>query len=175
MRSFGRKAWIGQAWLTAVMTLLTAVPHFDCRCPDGQFKPFCVSISRDASGCCCGGTCCSSIEGGRSCCRARSRVAPEQMQTGSCCQHQDRQTNGSPGNQPEVGPRGCTRTVAPAEVLTRSPGMTTVDKDLTTEALLPQAVDVVCRPTMAGAHPCWQSHQIAPPTDLIISLQRFLI
>src|SRR5260370_3243049 len=137
MGSFGRKAWIGQAWLTAVMTLLTAVPHFDCRCPDGQFKPFCLSISRDASGCCCGGTCCSSTEGGRSCCRARSRVAPEQMQTGSCCQHQDRQTNGSPGTQQEVRPRGFTINMAPAEVLPPPTRPTLVDKHVTPAAPLP--------------------------------------
>src|SRR5438552_5070598 len=154
MRSFGRKAWIGQAWLTAVMTLVTAVPHFDCRCPDGHVKPFCLSISRAASGCCCGGTCCSSTEGGRSCCRARSRVAPEQMQTASCCQHQGRQTNGSPGKQQEVGPRGCTRTVALADVLTRSNGMTIVGKDLTAGAFLPQAVDVVCLPTLVVSNTC---------------------
>jgi hypothetical protein len=29
--------------------------------------------------------------------------------------------------------------------------------------------------TMVGARSAWQAHQIAPPTDLVTALQRFLI
>src|SRR5438132_246346 len=159
MATFGRIAWIGHIWLTALATLVAGIPHFACRCPDGHVKPICIGTLFATSGCCCGGTCCSSSERGACCRRAPGRMAAEQLHAKSCCQHQVRQTNGEPAKQREVGPRGCTRTVAPAEVLTRSPGMMTVGKDLTAATLLPQAIDVVCLPKIADADPCWQSHQ----------------
>jgi hypothetical protein len=44
-------------WLTAVMTLIAGLPHFDCRCPDGRLKRYCLSLFFK-NGCCCNGACC---------------------------------------------------------------------------------------------------------------------
>jgi hypothetical protein len=176
MASFVRMARIGYIWLTALMTLVAGMPHFSCRCPDGHVKPLCTGTVSAASGCCCSGACCSSSKGGTSCCRAQNRVGANQLQARSCCKHQDRQTNGSPGKQQVFGARGCTRTLAPSGVFAFSYGKTIVSKDLIAGAFLPpQAVAVVYLPTMAGGTPSWQSHQIAPPTNLVTTLQRFLI
>jgi hypothetical protein len=177
MSSFGKIAWIGHIWLTALMTLVAGMPHFACRCPDGNVKPVCMGTLSAKSGCCCSGTCCSSFEGDTCCCGAQSRIAADQVQTGfQCCQHQDRQTKESRGNRPEVGHNSCTKTLAPSVLLTVSHGKTTIAKPLTDGALLPaQAVTVLSLTTMVGARSAWQAHQIAPPTDLVTALQRFLI
>ena len=59
MRTIGRTALTGLVWLTAAMTLVAGLPHFDCRCPSGQVKPFCLATASKKTGCCCGGACCT--------------------------------------------------------------------------------------------------------------------
>jgi hypothetical protein len=153
MSSLGSIAWIGHIWLTALMTLVAGVPHFACRCPDGQVKPFCMGTPSSKSRCCCRGTCCSPIEGGTCCCAAQSRTAG-----------------------PEVGHSNCTKTLAPSVLLTVGHGRTTIAKPLTAGALVAaQAASVVSLTTMARARSAWQAHQIAPPSDLITVLQRLVI
>src|SRR5438874_13612654 len=115
MACFARIAWVGHIWLTALMTLVAGMPHFACRCPDGPVKPFCLGPTSGTSGCCCSGTSGLSRQG--TCCRyTQSPRGADQLQARSCCQHQARQSNGSPGKQPEVGSRGCTRTLTASEV-----------------------------------------------------------
>jgi hypothetical protein len=41
----------GHVWLTAAMTLVAGFPHFECRCPAGQFKPFCLGFCSATHGC----------------------------------------------------------------------------------------------------------------------------
>jgi hypothetical protein len=133
----------------------------------------CLGTVSKTSGCCCGGTCCSSSEG-RS---GQSQMADGQFQTRSCCQHQHRQANDSPGKQQAVGPRGCTRIVAFSEVvLMPSHSKMTVGKDLTLRICLPlHAIAAARLPMVADGVPSWESHQVAPPADLLTTLQRLLI
>jgi hypothetical protein len=176
MRAFGRIAWIGQAWVTALMTLVTAVPHFDCRCPDGHVKPFCLSIARDASGCCCGGTCCSSTEGGTRCCGAHKQASSGQAQVTSCCNHQDRKTSSSTDHCQVVSHSGCTKTLAQPQVVTISNGTTAVAKAVTFPAFLsPQPAPLLSLPTMAHGYRGWEEHLLPPPTDLLTLLRRLII
>ena len=166
----GRIIRTGSVWSTMLMTLVAGLPYFACRCPDGHVKSFCLGTVSATSGCCCGGICCSSLKPFPCCSHAQS------LQTRSCCENRDPQVN-SPGKQPKVGPRGCTRTLAASElVLTLPDGKPTLAKDLTPAAgLAAQFISAVCLPTVADDHPCWQSHQVAPPIDLVITLQRFLV
>jgi hypothetical protein len=153
MGFFCNIAWTAYIWLTALMTLVAGMPHFACRCPDGQVKSFCMGTPSAKSGCCCRGTCCSSLDGGTCCCGAQSRIAG-----------------------PVVGHSNCTKTLAPSVLLTVGHGKTTIANPLTVGALLPaQAVSVLSLTTMVDARSAWQAHQIAPPTDLITVLQRLVI
>ena len=177
MRAFGRIAWIGQAWLTAVMTLVAAVPHFDCRCPDGRVKPFCLSIARDASGCCCGATCCSSAKGGTCCCGAHTQASSGKAQVISCCNHHpDQKTASSPTGHHAVGHSGCTKTLAQPQVVSISNGKTAFTKAVTFTAFLPpQPAPLLSLPTMAHGYPGWEEHLRPPPTDLLTLLRRLII
>src|SRR6516164_8009702 len=47
-------------WATAISTLFAGIPHFDCRCPNGHIKPFCLALLIGKTGCCCEGSCCAS-------------------------------------------------------------------------------------------------------------------
>jgi hypothetical protein len=173
MAFVGKSAWISFIWLTGVMTLVAGMPHFACHCPDGRVKPLCLGSVSEPSGCCCGGACCSSFAGRSD----PSWMAPGQFHTRSCCQHQQRQANASSGQQQAVGPQSCTRIVASCEIsLVPSRGKLEVGKDLTASAcLLLSAMESACPPAVAHGVYAWQSHQVAPPTDLTTTLQRFLI
>lgn len=46
---------VAQAWLMTVAALLAGVPYFDCICPGGSYKPFCLGLRMGAAGCCSGG------------------------------------------------------------------------------------------------------------------------
>ena len=172
MSAVSRIAWIGQAWLTAAMTLVSGIPHFACRCPDGDFKPFCIGTVSATSGCCCNSNCCSSADG--SCCRAQSQIAADQVQAQSCCRHQSRQSSNSPGKQQAIKAGSCAK--APASSGARiSQSKTILGKELTAQAFsAPQYVIVLGLQTMTG-HSSWQSHQLPPPTDLVTTLQHLLI
>ena len=172
MSAVSRIAWIGQAWLTAAMTLVSGIPHFACRCPDGDFKPFCIGAVSATSGCCCNSNCCSSADG--SCCRAHGRRAADQIQAQSCCRHQSRQSSNSPGNQQAIKAGSCAKAPVSSGV-SISHSKTTLGKELTARAFpAPQDVAVLDLQTMTGCS-SWQAHQLPPPTDLVTTLQHFLI
>ncbi len=177
VRAFGKIAWIGQTWLTAVMTLVAAVPHFDCRCPDGRVKPFCLGIARDASGCCCGGTCCSSNKGGTCCCASHKQASSGETRVTSCCNHhQDRKTSRSPDYRQVVSHSGCTKTLAQPQVVTISHGKAAFAKAVTFEAFLsPQPAPLLSLPTTGYGYPGWEEHLLPPPTDLLTMLCRLII
>ena len=42
MRLLGRRLWVAQIWMAAVMLPAAGLPHFYCVCPDGHIKPFCL-------------------------------------------------------------------------------------------------------------------------------------
>src|SRR5205807_1194809 len=79
-----RTARVGLAWVTAFMTLVTATPHFACRCPTGHVKPFCLALTSKTSRCCCAGACCSQAGGG-CCCRERRGNYPAPLAANEPC------------------------------------------------------------------------------------------
>ena len=46
------------SWLALVATVVANVPHFDCVCPNGDRKPFCLTFSFSGTACCTGEGCC---------------------------------------------------------------------------------------------------------------------
>lgn len=169
MRLFGRIAWMGQAWLTAVMMLITGIPHFSCLCPDGRVKPFCLNLASETLGCCCGGTCCSATNGGTCCRGAKNRVSTGQRQVAPCCGQKH-----SPTSHDAVGQRCCGKTVAQPDVYTVSPSKTSAAKIAPVVAfLLPVGAPALALPTVACGR--WEKHLQSPPTDLSTLLQRLLI
>jgi hypothetical protein len=97
-------------WLTAVMTVIAGLPHFECRCPGGRLKPFCLGTPSHTHACCCCG-------GGPCCCRSAAVAGPaaEEPAGPSCCARIDEPSapqQVSAGRPPSVQPKGCVRTLA---------------------------------------------------------------
>jgi hypothetical protein len=186
-------------WLTAASTLIANTPHFVCRCPNGQVKPFCLGSVSTESSCCCHGKCCSSsgsTEGG--CCTAKA--PPEKQEKhGSCCSRKSTRQNGpqpvisSPASDtspkvvhrsggkrvegPTVDRPGCQRTLAEREVAplsqpeTNAKGSASHSLTLLAEAPPGDSIPVL---TPVG-QTAWAFYRLPPPTDLVTLLQRFTI
>src|SRR5438552_3421011 len=86
MRCSGRRLWIAQVWLAALMLPVAGLPHFYCLCPDGHVKPFCLSSPSEESGCCCGGSCCGSVPAEGLDCKAAPSANPGEKTQCCCCQ-----------------------------------------------------------------------------------------
>jgi hypothetical protein len=163
-------------WLTAAMTLVAGTPHFNCRCPNGQVKLFCFGLTSKTTACCCNGGCCAKEEeDGKTCCSSQTDVAP------SCCccsnRHARRATAEleSKGISTGAARTGCcTKTLAAQEP--RS--VTSPEKKPAKAAVFGLHVASVVTPAR-GLFGTFQlpphEHQRPPPTNLVISLQHFLI
>src|SRR6266404_3334582 len=92
MLSGGRMAIIGGylkvcfVALTAAMTLVTGTPHVHCQCPNGNIKPFCLSMFSSESGCCCDGACCAFAPGASCCCHGQTADAKHSKKSSCCAQ-----------------------------------------------------------------------------------------
>jgi hypothetical protein len=177
MRTLGRTALAGLVWLTAGMTLLAEVPHFDCRCPTGRVKPFCVSFPWEKSTCCCGGGYCSDNPNGPCCCGGKKPSASGKAKNRSCCK-QHTQANGDP--RPEGRPVAtsacCVKTLAQQGLIAPGPAKETRGKDVGVYPVV--AAQPASFYPSAGSSPSRLScslHLLAPPADLVTLLQRFLI
>jgi hypothetical protein len=177
MRTLGRTALAGLVWLTAGMTLLAQMPHFDCRCPTGQVKPFCLGFTQEKSPCCCGGGCCSGNPNGPCCCGGKESPTGGKAKNRSCCNHQT-QPKGDPrpDGRPVANSASCVKTLAQQGLLAPGPAKETNGKDVGLRAA------VATQPTPfyppAGLSPGRLSdslHLLAPPADLVTLLQRLLI
>jgi hypothetical protein len=177
MRTLGRAALTGLVWLTAGMTLLAGVPHFDCRCPTGRVKPFCVGFTWEKSSCCCGGGCCSSNHNGACCCRGKKPPTGGNAKNWSCCKQHTAPNGGPrPEGRPVANSSCCVKTLAQQGLLAPGPAKETRSKDFGVRAA------VAAQPTTfyipAGLSPSrlpCSLHLLAPPADLVTLLQRFLI
>jgi hypothetical protein len=182
MRTFGRAAWVGQAWLTAFMTLVAGLPHLSCLCPDGRVKSVCLSVASESSGCCCGGTCCTPTSQGSTCCCKHKRGSPPKATASdgavrTCCQAQDERGPESSTKTEQVRSPGCTKTPATTGVTTISQKKTRGNDNSVVQVLCLSGQPNLCctAQSLSSSHPTWQSHEVAPPTDLVTTLQRFLI
>jgi hypothetical protein len=166
----------GFVCLTAIMTLVAGFPHFACQCPNGNFKPFCLGLSTDGSGCCCGSACCSKAgEGGCCCCAQSAHSSRKEAETSGCCQEKSRQTAKAGAQNYES--QNCTKTEAERPLFTGTIPSTTVGEDTTPGPFVAALPSLGClaRVVEPVGHHDWEIHLVAPPTDLVITLQHFLI
>lgn len=180
MLSSYRAVQTGAIWLTAIMTLVAGTPHFDCRCPNGNVKPFCLALLTGKTGCCCEGSCCAALPGddGEGLATCDSPFATAAKETCCCCQARQANAKGESGaGDARLGKSGCQKTLAQAAVaVAESPVKDTV------QALAAHPVAPVLAPVSGQDRfgPCdhltdYPSHRRPPPTDLVTVLQHFLI
>src|SRR6266850_4003434 len=82
MRLFGRSVlWSILTWLTVQSTLFAGLPHFQCQCPTGRLKPFCLGLASSPGKCCCGSRGCGSSQERGCCCRSASGSS----RASTCC------------------------------------------------------------------------------------------
>jgi hypothetical protein len=174
MRTLGRTALAGLVWLTAGMTLFAGMPHFDCRCPTGQVKLFCVGFTWEKSHCCCGGGCCSSGPDGPCCCRGKH--PPTGGKRPCCEQHTRPSDDPRPEGQPVAHSACCVKTLAQPGLLATGPAKEMPGRDVGLSTSVSSQATPFYSPASAspGRLSC-SLHLLAPPADLVTLLQRLLI
>lgn len=156
----------GQVWLTAVMTLVAGLPHFQCACPDGSTKPVCVEVASAAPGCCCDGACCGN--------HAAPGPQSQTIKAKSCCGHATGASAKSDRRHSMHG-SGCSRSLAAFDQIAVAPEERTcadAGPALQVAALsdsAPALAPAVHTPTS------WQTHLAAPPTDRVVTFLRLVI
>lgn len=156
--------------LTALMTLVTGLPHFRCQCPNGSIKPFCFGYGCSGSACCCGGACPSSpaeVRHGRAPAPARGRRA-------ACClaYATNPADGGRSGGAPHAQNRGCIKSFAQQQNLLPSrPGAADHDDGAAVAVLIFRHP----APSPALARIDRVHLAVPPPPDLVILHQRFVI
>jgi hypothetical protein len=157
-------------WLTALMTLVTGLPHFRCQCPNGSVKPFCFGYGCSASACCCGNACESVPAGVR---HGRAPAPGRNRRAACCCTNVTRSSDSArSGGVPHVQSRGCVKSLAQHQNLVPSrPGATASDGG---------AFIAVLASCHSGSTPTLARIGLAhlsapPPSDLVILHQRFII
>src|SRR5579884_764691 len=169
----------GAIWLTAVMTLVAGTPHFDCRCPNGNVKPFCLALLTGKTGCCCEGSCCSASPGDDGKDRAAHAAPSATVAKKTCCcckAHQENAGNGSRTDS-RLGKAGCQKTLAKTAVAVAEPTVKAPDQDRTAHLFVPAPEPVRGQIGFASCDylSSHHYHRIPPPTDLVTVLQHFLI
>ncbi len=172
-----RAGQTGAIWLTAVMTLVAGSPHFDCRCPNGNVKPFCLALLSGKTGCCCEGSCCSASSGddGEALAAHASLSATVAKKT-CCCEAHQENTRDASQTDARLGKAGCQKTLAKAAAAVAEPAVKAPVQDLTVHLFVP-APEPVTGQDGFGACDCLFAYRYhwPPPTDLVTVLQRFLI
>jgi hypothetical protein len=165
---------IGFVWFTAVATLFAGVPRFDCACPNGARKSVSIGFSTPSSDCCCAGSCCARSEETPH--QARSASATTHGGQRSCCKGKSRSGTGEAPSGDQVQGRCCHRALANTDVAVLTVEKTMAKQDVTdiVAAVPAQAASASCVPTRADRFGPPENTQ-APPTDLVITLQHFLI
>src|SRR5438552_17897173 len=97
----------GHVWLTAIMTLVAGLPHWQCLCPNGNTKSACLEITSSAQACCCNGGCC-----GKQCGSAGQASFANQTETHSCCRQSTVAASQKPDAQPKMQPARRSRPLA---------------------------------------------------------------
>ena len=173
MGAIGRTTRAGFGWLTAIMTLVASLPHFECQCPNGSIKPFCFGVFCSSSGCCCGDVCSGAPKGSR--CDAGPAPA-RKGRPACCCGHSGGRPAPQDSGPPRLEGKGCQKTLAQQQQLAASaPTKVVHDRGVAHAALLaPTALGPVGS-AHTGAERNGLHLAAPPPPDLVIVLQRFLI
>jgi hypothetical protein len=173
MNVLSKTAWIVQVWLTATMTLVAGIPRFDCRCSEGQAKPFRPVSS--ASKCCCGRCGESSGNGSRSCCLAASSAKVAKAVT--CCQTSrlSAASKALPASG-QISPSACClKSVAQAQSAFPAHSIRSLAKIHLEPALAFLATLSLSLAVDGSEQSILSFHSLAPPVNLVTLLQHLLI
>ena len=163
-------ARVGHVWLTAIATLVAGIPMVDCRCTNGSVRSFFAGLSSKAAGCCCDESERSSPQS------TAAFVAKSGPEGRSCCHGKGRQQAGTSAPGSHLKDTGCTKTLTDPVVFTDSHAKQSVAKDLTAHtAFSVQGWSVKGQPEQDPIYFACHQHCLPPPTDLVITLQHFLI
>lgn len=158
----------GVVWLTALMTLVTGLPHFDCLCPDGHHKPFCFGFCFQSTGCCVSG-----------CCVRSEKSSPKADATETCCScHcKPKPSHTQPVPQAQLESQGCRKTFVQADFAIITTARRAAGDTSTLVAPVPAFDSVVIGldPFDLNGRLTWQRCSIPPPTDLVVHLKHLLI
>jgi hypothetical protein len=163
-------------WMTAVSVLLAGIPRYQCLCPDGSLKLFCLGWAPGKDGCC-SGACCPAPgrQGGD---RAARKTPAKPAKKACCCCHDQRSPDDQGADtQPRLASSGCQKTVVPADFVAAPAAHRVAPERFVVAPCLP-APHQPLAPLFpnAGRRPfAWAGDRAPPPTDLIITLQHFVI
>ena len=167
----------GAIWLTAIMTLLAATPHFICHCPNGRTKLLCLTFSSEKTGCC-DGSCCSASQEGDDKGLAAHASLPAAGIKKNCCCCKDHQENSKDESRTDakLGNERCQRAFVEGIVAVAAPSVETPVKDLTAHLFVLAPETTMAQEGFGTCDCLFANHcHWPPPTDLITVLQRFLI
>ena len=165
--------------MTALMTLVAGTPHFDCRCPNGRIKPFCLALLTGRTGCCCEGSCCSAPPGddekGHTTHPSPAATVPKKACC--CCKAHQGNARGGSRTAPGLGKVGCQKSLAEMASAVSEPSVKVSEKALSAHLFVPTLEPVTEHDGFGpGAFlTAYHQHRIPPPTDLVTVLQHFLI
>lgn len=167
---------VGMIWLTAVTSLIAGFPHFNCVCPNGNRKPFCLGFGCGPNGCCCAGGCCSSGQCGDDA-QDHATSAQSAKPCCCCCSHKEPPTSNSSHRSPEARSPGCHKTLVQAQFVVEPFSPLTASIDQATSMTV--QVDGIWQTASLGSPAAfrliWEPHRLPPPTDLVVALRHFVI
>jgi hypothetical protein len=161
-------------WLTMAATLLAAVPHFDCVCPNGNRKPYCFNVSSKRNSCCCGGACCSTSTA-QSCCQAKQLESDGPGKGMPCCKSKQQSNTNAATSIDKVEGSRCKKTLAQGVVVIVTPKNVTAKNSPTGASTVPPLDVVVLPAVLSHSLFSWNNFRLPPPTDLIVAFQHFLV
>jgi hypothetical protein len=174
MATWRRKFLVAHVWLTAFTTLLAGLPHFRCQCPTEYAQPLSLSIPFPVGKCCGAGSCCPSSPEGPD--HSGDFVTVSQAKRPCCCHAKSEPNTNNDGRHTQLKSLNCKRTLTDAAPALSSSQKITSENlvvELLVSNLAPPSLDLSLQ---AGYFsPPWQSHSQPPPTDLVVTLQHFLI
>jgi hypothetical protein len=161
------------------MTLVAGTPHFDCRCPNGNVKPFCLPLLTGKTGCCCQGSCCSAFAGeeGETLAAQASPSATAPKKTCCCCKAHQENAGDESRTASRFGKTCCQKTLAMAAVAVSEPSGKVSVLNLLAHLLVPAPEAMMEHDEFGSCDylSAYHYHRIPPPTDLVTVLQHFLI
>jgi hypothetical protein len=162
----------GFHWLTAAMTLFASFPAFECHCA-GVGTPSAHPVAAGAT-CCCGQVCGaggSDTQAGK----PEQLASPSSAEEEPCCCHRRDAHKASTSPEPSQPTRTCKRVAVPSVEYLSSGSRTLIASPVVCELLRPVQPLYNLDSTRSPAKADWLLHPPAPPPELSVLLQRFLI
>ena len=185
MRHLRKPLRLGQVALTAIMVLIAGLPYSRCVCAESR-----SSLSTPGFRACCCATACLPVQpatDNTSPKRERGNQAPSLTLRASvaadhkgkcpcCCGHKTQAPPESGAAGHRLQPAGCIRVLTQSDLVAVAIGNTKVSQDVTPLFLVTPAACHTVVPAIWNCSPThWQDYSIPPPTDLVITLQHFVI